>query len=512
MNDNDRFEGEAGGNVNELWAQLGELVGFVEHSARERIAVHEVEKRLWKRVLELGGELLELFFRLCGSGDEGERVTLPDGRQLRRLEALHQREYLSVFGRFLLERAVYGTWEGRKIEYVPLDGRLQLPEAKFSHLLVDWNQSLAVETPYAQVTSTLSKILGLEQSVHSLERSNRQLAKGVPAFWANQPTPPPEDEGALMVCTGDGKGVPIRGAAKAPAIEETKPAKGPKPGRKKIALVGSAYTVNTHQRTPKEVLEALFRAPDKAHESSPPSRPKPLFKHVRASLIRDAAGTSLPSYDEIFGWMGQEVSLRNAEGNKPIILLMDGQETLWSAALRHLPEALRITEILDIIHAASYLWTAAHVFHPSGSDTALAFVKERIDRLLHGEVNAVIRGLRWMSTRHHLKGNRAETIETICGYFAANAHRMAYDKYLQEGYPIASGVIEGACRHVVKDRMERSGMRWILHGAHAMLGLRAIYLSGLWDEFMQFHIAQQTRRLYPSQAANDADLTIPLAA
>ena len=89
---------------------------------------------------------------------------------------------------------------------------------------------------------------------------------------------------------------------------------------------------------------------------------------------------------------------------------------------------------------------------------------------------------------------------------------MAYDDYLAAGYPIASGVIEGACRHVVKDRMERSGMRWILHGAHSMLGLRCIYLSGLWDEFIQFHIDQEGRRLYPRSATNDSDILLPLAA
>jgi hypothetical protein len=88
---------------------------------------------------------------------------------------------------------------------------------------------------------------------------------------------------------------------------------------------------------------------------------------------------------------------------------------------------------------------------------------------------------------------------------------MAYHAYLAAGYPIASGVIEGACRHVVKDRMERSGMRWVLPGAHAMLGLRCIHLSGLWEEFMRFHIDRDRRRLYP-HAANDAHMQLPLVA
>ena len=80
---------------------------------------------------------------------------------------------------------------------------------------------------------------------------------------------------------------------------------------------------------------------------------------------------------------------------------------------------------------------------------------------------------------------------------------MAYDEYLAAGYPIASGVIEGACRNVIVDRMEHSGMRWVLDGAHAMLGLRCIKLSGAWDEFTRFRVVRECERLYPGYAAND---------
>ena len=132
--------------------------------------------------------------------------------------------------------------------------------------------------------------------------------------------------------------------------------------------------------------------------------------------------------------------------------------------------------------------------------------------MLHGEVAAVIDTLRGLGTHHNLKGKHRETLERICGYFHNNAHRMAYDAYLEHGFPIASGVIEGACRCVVKDRMERSGMRWVMSGARAMLDRRCIYLSGLWEEFMSFRIQRESRRLYPGSAANDTDFRLPLAA
>jgi hypothetical protein len=306
--------------------------------------------------------------------------------------------------------------------------------------------------------------------------------------------------------------VPIRGEPKAPVMADPPLKAGPKPGRKKVSLVGSVYTVDPFVRTPEAVLDALFRSPgERAHP--PADRPQPCFKRVRASLIRDAAETSKPSYDEIFGWIAHELSTRDPVGKRPLILLMDGQESLWNAGLSHLPEdQCRVTEILDLLHACGYVWDAAHLFHPTGSANALGYVRRLVLQILQGEVNAVIRALRRKGARTKLRGKRAETLEDICGYFETHSHRMAYDEYLSAGYPIASGVIEGACRNVVKDRMERSGMRWVIKGAHAMLGLRSIHLSGLWDQFMRFHIDRECQRLYPNRAANDDQMALPLVA
>jgi len=502
----------AGFNHQELLSKLREMTQFVEQAVEARQATHVVEEGLFRRVLEMGHHALGMYFHLSGDGDQGEQVRLADGREFRRLEAHHIRAYLSVFGEFELSRVVYGTREGQKIEYVPLDERLQLPEQKFSKLLNDWNQSLVVDTPYARVDATLARILGFKQSVHSLERSNRWLAEDVTAFWDALAVPPADEEGALTVCSADGKGVPIRGEPKAPVMADPPLKAGPKPGRKKVSLVGSVYTVDPFVRTPEAVLDALFRSPGERADPAA-DRPQPCFKRVRASLIRDAGETSKPSYDEIFGWIAHELSTRDPLGKRPLILLMDGQESLWNAGLSHLPEdQCRVTEILDLLHACGYVWDAAHLFHPTGSANALGYVRRLVLQILQGEVNAVIRALRRKGARTKLRGKRAETLEDICGYFETHSHRMAYDEYLSAGYPIASGVIEGACRNVVKDRMERSGMRWVIKGAHAMLGLRSIHLSGLWDQFMRFHIDRECQRLYPNRAANDDQMALPLVA
>ena len=503
---NDRVGGI---NRQEMFEEVRGVIDFLQQCYREQQPVHEVESGLWGRLLQLGRRLLGAFFGLYGDGDAGDVLVLGDGREVRRLKEPQSRSYQSPFGAFELTRMVYGSREGQKIAAIPFDGSLQLPKSKFSYLLQDWNQALEVEMPFAQVSATLERILGFKQSVHSLERSQREAAREIEAFWSEQPSPPPAEEGALLVCTGDGKGVPMRGANAPARPGGSCTEKGMRPGTKKMALLGAAYTIEPFPRTPQDVLAALFREPRQSAEAAP--RPKPCFKRVRACLRRDAADTTAPQTHTIFSWMAHEVAQRNPGDVKPVIVLMDGQESLWNAAAEHLP-GTEITEILDLLHATSYLWEAAHLFHPKASPQASRFVRTQTQRMLGGHIATVIRSLRRQATDHKLKGKRLENLQRICGYFANNVHRMAYDQYLAHGFPIASGVIEGACRCVVKDRMERSGMRWVIDGAQAMLGLRSIHLSGLWDEFMQFRIQHECQRLYPFSAANDDAFPLPVAA
>jgi hypothetical protein len=175
---------------------------------------------------------------------------------------------------------------------------------------------------------------------------------------------------------------------------------------------------------------------------------------------------------------------------------MDGQKSLWEAGQRDLPSDDRF-EILDLLHATPRIWEAAALFYDRDSDQAWAFVYDRVLRLLQGEIRSVISGLRQMGTKRKFRGKKREKLAKICGYLQNNAHRMRYDEYLAAGYPIASGVIEGACRHFVKDRMERSGMRWTIENAQAMLDVRSTYVNGDWDAFMAYRIEKETQRLYP---------------
>jgi hypothetical protein len=495
-----------------LHDQLQKIMVDIQDASKAEEDAHKVERNIHESMRVIGFNLLEYFFSLSGDGDQGSEIIMPDGHSVRKLNEIHTRLYRSIYGEHLLKRAVYGTREGQKIEWVPLDAKLNLPESKFSYLLQDWDQSLVVEFPYARVNETIEKILGFKQSVNSLERVNQKMSTSAGDFWEKEvPVPPKEKESEIFVCSVDGKGVPIRKdkSVQNPEVEAVdlnpfdSQDKSEKKGRKKMALVGAVYTIDPYIRTPADIIESLFRENDKRQK--PTLRPKPMYKHIRASLLRDGADTSRESYDEIFGWIADEEKNRNSDAKKDVVCIMDGQDSLWRGIVKATTNK-NIVEIIDLIHVCGYIWNAAHLFYNKKTPEAANFARTRLLRILEGDVLSVVRGLVWKGTHEKLSKEKLRELDTICGYLRNNTHGMKYDEYLTAGYPIASGVIEGACRYVVKDRMERSGMSWILQGAHAMLGLRCIKLSGYWEEFMNHRIKQECERIYPWRSricAND---------
>jgi len=336
---------------------------------------------------------------------------------------------------------------------------------------------------------------------------SRKMAESVEGFRASLGKPPAKQEGEILVVTADGKGIPMRRPADQRPVGARRK-KGEKANKKQMATIGCVYTVDPKPRTPEDVVEALFR-------ERPTRRPdetvEPVAQHKRvwSSLTYEAGDARVDAETEVFTWMAREASARRRDG-QPMVCLMDGQRSLWTSCATHLARE-DVVEVLDFLHATSYLWAAAYLFHAEGSDEASAFVRDRTLRLLRGEVGYVIGGLRQMATKRGLSATKQKKLARICNYFHRNRGRMRYDEYLAAGYPIASGVIEGACRHLVKDRMERAGMRWTIDGAQAMLDLRSTYINDQWSAFQARRIQAETRRLYPQRQLLH-ELTFKLAA
>jgi hypothetical protein len=476
--------------LNTFWA----LVERLQNAADRRQPIHEVEEAAFRQLLIVGRWLLQAFLDMAGSGDVGPTMIVagdspvdPD-RELPRLEQTHTRPYLSIFGEISIERTCYGR---DRIEAVPLDAQLHLPQRQYSYLLQQWLGAFVVDDAHAEAVRKLETILGLEMAVKASEDLNREQACDVGPYQNNLSVPESTEEGPILVVTADCKGVPLVRSAlppdeatenRLPALANQRRGKGEKANKKKMAAVGAVYTIDPFVRTADEVIDEVMRKQAAKH------RPKPAHKRVRAELLVGKVA--------LFLWLADEVVRRNPKGTKPLVFLSDGERALHDRQSEYLPE--NVICILDLFHVMERLWKVAWCFFDEATQKREAhqWVEERLRRLLEGKVESVVRGLRYQSTQRGLRGSKRKTVRDAAEYFERNRGRMKYDEYLVLGYPIGSGVVEGACRHLVKDRMERTGMRWTPSGAQAMLDLRATYLNGDWNAFWEYHVDHEDQRLY----------------
>ena len=484
--------------------RLEKLVETVRKIGDSEVRIDEAERTIFAELLELGRDLLIAFVRNAGDGNAGDTIEVPVCRETvdsdsaegsspqtytwRRLPELHHRAYVSIFGELTISRWVYGTREGQKIESVPLDARLGLPAGEFSYVLEDWQQRLCLKESFAEATGNLADLLGVAPSVRAAEVMNRKMAEFVPSFRQDQPTPPVEEEGELVVFTADGKGIPMRRDGQEKPPHGQRRGKGQKANQKQMSYVGAVYTIERFVRTADDVMDELAR------KSAAVSRPKPQHKRVTAEMTRVIEGEQCNGRVSLFGSLSEEVCVRNPGESKTVVALMDGERALWDVLGVFLPTAVGI---LDLFHVLERLWNAAHVFHPEKTKAAEDFVNHRLRMLLEGKVGGVIGGLKQMLQKNKLSASKRRALTAVIGYFENNRQHMRYDEYLAAGYPIGSGVAEGACRHLVKDRLEQTGMRWVVPGAQSLLHLRAVYLNGDWKNFVNYRIEQEQNRLYP---------------
>lgn len=473
--------------------QFDALRAFVQQSTDPSQRLDTVERHLFRQLLQLGQLLLQAFVAGQGDGDVGPTLPAPEGRSYQRLPQPHARRYVSVFGELTITRFVYGTREGQAIEAVPLDQRLGLPAGEFSYLLEDWAQRLCLKESFAEAGGSLETLLGLSLGVRTLEAMNQRLASFANAFDIQQAPPPAEEEGAILVVTADGKGVPMRRPLQEPVRGGHRRSKGEKANKKQMACVGAVYSIAPFLRTADDVVEEVFRRVRAAE------RPRPQHKRVRAEMTQVLEGGVVRNGKEaLFGKLSDEVAGRQRGRRTPLVCVLDGERALWDKRAEYFPGSVGV---LDLFHVLERLWVAAHVWHPEGSEAAEGFVRARLRLLLEGKVGHVIGELRRRLRTEPVSAARRRAAETVMGYLKNNRGYMKYDEYLAAGYPIGSGVVEGACRHLVKDRMEQSGMRWSVAGAQAMLHTRALYLNEDWDNFCEYRIEAEQTELYAQMAA-----------
>jgi hypothetical protein len=464
--------------VQEQFAALTQLVTGPE--ARTATA-GEMELRLFQALLELGRQLLVLFFATRAS----IRPQTPMAADGTRLEECRQRRktYLSVFGKICFERHRFFA-RGRQA-VSPLDAELSLPERCYSPLLRDWAGHELAEAPYDSSAQILERILNLRLSKNALETLVGEDAREVDAFYEEKPLPASEAEGPILVAQADGAGVRLVGSGPSERTGHQT--------SKREAVVTGVYSIQPYRRNREAVVEALLHTPGTdANEAPRPrrARPKPIGKELRASL---------DGKDDAIRRLSQRIDRRDGPHIQHRVAITDGDEALRE----HLAAALPgFTLVLDIMHVLSYLRDAVKALHggwtSSRSDDDL---RAQLETLLAGQTQAVIDDLLARADASGLEAHRRKPIDDAVRYFRNHADSMRYDLYLSHGWPIASGVIEGACKHVVRGRLDRSGMKWTREGAHAMLQLRTVRINGDWDSYQRFLRQRQHLDLYGQSAA-----------
>jgi len=475
--------------VQQMQCDFHSLIAYVR-DAETRTAT-EVERTLFRRLLALGLQLLRLFFLTRAAQLPTTLPTTATGTPI----PAHDRrsiDYVSVFGKLSFTRQYF--YASGIAGVCPLDAEVSLPNRCYSDLLRDWMTYDATDGAYRETATTLERILGMNPSVHSLERVVTDDACDVAAFYEQLPSQAaPVPLGTILVAQADGKGVPMV----QPPVSTTpvRLGKGHKRTKKKEAIVTALYTIARYPRTPQEVLAALLHDPRPAEQ---PQRPRPVQKELRATLDGKTIAVCR---------LAERARLRDGPHVQDRVALTDGAEPLQQQMQVQLPD---FTLVLDIIHATEYLWDSATALLGESSPERSPWVRQHLEGILTGQTAAVIQALAEEAEQPERTATQVATLRKTIGYYQRNLPYMQYDIYLARGWPIGTGVVEGACGHVVKDRMEQAGMRWTKAGAQAMLDLRAVRLNGDWDAYWQFHRQKEHERLYgkvqlvPAQAEDQA--------
>lgn len=456
----------------------------------------ELEEYIRREGREYERRLLQAHLELRAAHERPVEVHGADGvrRGYRRPSS---RPLMTVFG---LVRSPRLAYQARGVDGLhPMDAALNLPDDLYSHGVRRRVAEQAARASYDEVVKSITDTTGAPVHKRQVEELAIRAAQDFEAFYATR-TVEAEDGDDLLVLSFDGAGIIMRPEDLRPATRKaaarathklgTRLARGEKRNRKRMAEVAAIYTVAPFSRTVMDILHDLKPVRDVAAV-----RPRPINKRVMASVVADAEEVIHQTFDEALR--------RDPERRRRWVALVDGNKDqiaqIRKAAKDH---GVEVTIVLDLMHTLEYLWKAAYCFHDDGSKDAERWVEQRLVALLEGRsAGYLAKGMRRYAKLRGLTAAEAKPVEDCAEYLVNNRRLLHYDRALRDGLPIATGVIEGACRYLVRDRMDRTGARWSLAGAEAVLRLRALWTNGDFADYWAFHIEREHERTHQSRYA-----------
>jgi hypothetical protein len=463
---------------------------FELHSERTALMEHgQMETLISDMGTELLRRLMQASFDLCALREPRRHdLSGPDGNLLTHCRENCERNLATIYGEVTVKRKGYSI-PGVESQF-PLDGQLNLPKDKYSHGLRLRTAEEAALNSFDEVVANTRKTTGGKVPKRQAEEVAVAVAQDFQAFYSSQETEEAEQASKVLAMSTDGKGIVMRKEDLRPATRKaaeqevhttgTRLQPGEKPNRKRMATVAAVYNIEPHERTAEEIMGLCSK-----EERS--IRPRPTDKRVWASVEQEP--------EDVIGAMFEEAFRRDPNRIRPWVILVDGGEQQLEIILayikRYRPD---VTLILDFIHVLEYVWKAAYGLLTMGSQEVQAWVAEQALRILKGEAAAVAVDMRRKATRQQLSQKQRKPVDKCANYLMKYLPMLEYDVYLSEGLPIATGVIEGACRHLIKDRMDLTGARWRLKSAEAVLRIRSLRSSRDFEEYWAFHRAQEYQR------------------
>ncbi len=420
-----------------------------------------------------------------------------EGKERRQVED-SGRGLMTVFGPVRVPRLSYGARGVNDLH--PADAALNLPEEKASHGLRKVAAEEACKGSFDAVVKVIDTHTGARVAKRQVEALASRAAQDFDEFYeSGVATPATYSKQELLVLSSDGKGIvmlrrDLREATRKAAESEAhkidgRLSPGEKKNRKRMATVAAVYSVAPFVRTPADILADLrpIRSVEKL-------RPKAHDKRVWASVEKEPKVVTTEMFDE--------ADRQDPRHHRKWVGLVDGDPRqiarIEAEATRR---GVELTLILDLIHVLEYLWKAAWCFFEKGDSDAQVWVTERATAILEGKSSDVAAGIRRSATLQGLSQKDRIGVDACCDYLIAKRDYLHYDNYLAAGYPISTGVIEGACRHLICDRLDITGARWSAAGAETVLRLRSLRSSGDFDAYWAFHLAKEHERNHQSRYA-----------
>ena len=496
-------------------------IGLGGRAAAGTVSLGEVEQELRTSGRELIRAAMQAVMDAASAAEERRPggVDGPDGVRRRRVEDGHARSVATVFGRIRVCRLAYRAPLAANVH--PLDEVLDLPAGLYSPGLARLCAQESVRGSFTDAADAVEYATGVRIGTRQIIELTRAAAADATAFYADPgrevSAAAPDD---ALVITADGKGVPVRPEALRPGTAKlatkaktsaTDDSSGSKPHRKRMAELVCVYDLTPVPRTVEDILATLIGdgEGDGEGEGEKPAAvkaPTATGKWLTASLIEDIPTVIAAGFDE--------ATRRDPTHTRDWVALVDGNTTQIEAiTAQAAARGVDVTILVDYLHVAGYVWDAAKALFctdtTAGMTLARTWVHERSRMILHGRALEVADRIRTRVRDSKLTTAQRKSALEAATYLTNKAPHLDYPTALARGWPIATGVIEGACRHLVQDRMDITGARWGLDTAQAVLTLRAIATTGDLAQYWRYHQQQEHHRTY---SASTTPTTPALAA